>query len=684
MPLSNFLTFFSGFAGLGSEVLYLKLLDYTIGSTPILAFVIIAFFILGQALGSFTALKFRRIYLIEIFLGIYNLSWFFGHEILEKLVASSVATFSPFFGVHLTSFILASVLLAIPALSLGFSFPSLVEINRGASRTQMIHSLGAFGGLILMEFLLYPLVGIFNSLFILSLIHFFNAYALKGHSFFTKKENFSLSIYPVIIGSLTGIIQAGFLMLMPWIFQPFHYIATLVIMSFILGLSIGAWWYKQERFQIENTLTNVSIGLLLSLLSVALLLRIPVQQLSFLVSALSIVFIILLVAIPIGTIFPALMQKNHQRITASQMNISLSLGNFIGIIAAFLLSSGTSVFDLLLSVVILLFVMTVSLFFNHVREKKFEAVISVCLFAFCVTSLTEEKVIKLSNNWNTLFKVEKIFRSHGELAAIFESSYEGHNEIGQQGVIKERRLYQNGFSPIDLNLKWESVISAVGRGYSRQFENSLVLGAGSGRSAGTASLYFNHTDVVDVSPNVKNIVNYLDKENYNLYFNPKVRYFNYDAILSPHLLDRKYDLIVLTVDPGYHLQASKLYTTEFFKSLKSLLNKDGVFIFWLDQTLTSEASQVIINSAKENFKDQKMVSILNNDQGESTYFLVVNSDASLKYTYIASDLDPRLDKFLKESHEFNKSFHDTKSINSIFQPNWSLMTSGFRRETYEK
>lgn len=684
MPLSNFLTFFSGFAGLGSEVLYLKLLDYTIGSTPILAFIIVAFFILGQALGSFTALKFRKIYLIEVIIGCYNLLWFFGHEILEKIVASSVSTLTPFFGVHLTSFLLGSALLAIPSIALGFSFPSLVEINRGASKTQIINSLGAFIGLLLMEFMLYPLVGIFNSLLILSLIHFFNAYCLRNHVFFTKKENISLSFYAVIIGVLTGVIQAGFLMLMPWIFQPFHYISTLVIMSFILGLSIGAWWYKQEKFQIENTLTNVSIGLLLSLLSVALLLKIPVQQLSFQVSALSIVFIILLVSIPIGTIFPALMQKNHQRITASQMNISLSLGNFIGIIIAFLLSSGTSVFDILLSVVILLFVMTVSLFFNHVREKKLEAIISVCLFAFCVTSLTEEKVIKLSANWNTLFKVEKIFRSHGELAAIFESSYEGHNEIGQQGLITERRLYQNGFSPIDLNLKWESVISAVGRGYSKNFDKALVLGAGSGRSAGTASLYFNKTDVVDVSPNVKNLISYLDKENYNLSYNPKTRYYNYDAILSPHLLSEKYDLIILTTDPGYHLQASKLYTKEFFKSIKSLLSKEGVFIFWLDQTITPEATQVIINSANDNFTSQKMVSILTSDKGEATYFLVVNSDSNLKYNYLASDLDPRLDNFLKNIKEFSNTFHETKELNSIFKPNWSLMTSGFRRESYGK
>ena len=104
-----------------------------------------------------------------------------------------------------------------------------------------------------------------------------------------------------------------------------------------------------------------------------------------------------------------------------------------------------------------------------------------------------------------------------------------------------------------------------------------------------------------------------------------------DAVLAPYLLKKKYDLIVLTVDPGYHNLASKLYTNEYFSNIKKLLKKDGVFIFWLDYTLEKNNEDLIVNTAKNNFNNQKFYSIYDNQDGKSTYYLVVNSDSKIRY-----------------------------------------------------
>src|SRR5262245_8994453 len=62
----------AGFAGLGSETLFFKLLDDTVGSSPLVAFAVVATFILGMGTGSLLSPKVRRPWAVEAMLSVYS------------------------------------------------------------------------------------------------------------------------------------------------------------------------------------------------------------------------------------------------------------------------------------------------------------------------------------------------------------------------------------------------------------------------------------------------------------------------------------------------------------------------------------------------------------------------------------------------------------------------------------
>ena len=198
--------------------------------------------------------------------------------------------------------------------------------------------------------------------------------------------------------------------------------------------------------------------------------------------------------------------------------------------------------------------------------------------------------------------------------------------------VKRRRLYQNGYSAIDIDQGSESFIGIIGTAYSRNYENALVLGSGSGRSAGAISLSFKSLDVVDVDPNAKALMEYLIKDNYYLISHPNFKFHEIDAIIAPEVLkNKKYDLIILTVDPSFHALAAKLYTKEYFKKLKKLLTPKGVFIFWMDNTFGEHNEDLLLATAKNVFKYQRGYSIYKSPKGRNTYYLIVNSNEEIVY-----------------------------------------------------
>jgi hypothetical protein len=292
----------------------------------------------------------------------------------------------------------------------------------------------------------------------------------------------------------------------------------------------------------------------------------------------------------------------------------------------------------------------------------------------------------LPDHEDRVVTIERLFRGPSEVSAIYNVPSATH-----RGSVV-RRLYQNGYSPIALNRGAESVIAVVGASYTKKHDRALVLGAGSGRTAGTAAQMFGKTDVLDIGVTVPALLDALVKENMGVLARPNVRYKELDAIHAPIAFEPGYDLIVLTVDPGYLPRSAKLYTLDFFRRIKTLLSEGGVFVFWTDASLDEEATQVLINTGRAAFSEQKVFSegrLVQEGGGTVvTYLFLVHSDLPLSYDRAALGQLPTDDA---ESNALpldsdrdrlvEGRFHPTTEIHTFARPSPRVLFGGFNSGT---
>lgn len=277
----------------------------------------------------------------------------------------------------------------------------------------------------------------------------------------------------------------------------------------------------------------------------------------------------------------------------------------------------------------------------------------------------------------------QLFRGPGELAGSYRAP--------------TRRLYQNGYHPIDLDAGAESLIGAVGAAYTPGRNRALVLGAGSGRSAGTVASVFRSVDVIDVSPLTPRLLEAFTADNGALLRRPGVRLHTLDGIMAPSVLAPGYDLIVLTVDPGFCARAAKLYTEEALMALDRLLAPGGVLIFWSDRDVGDEATQILINTAQRVWPEQKIFSAIGRAQDDPGYYFLVQSRQPLRYqpgllyTQIPPDLElRRLPGFsgplrpgsnepidTEDDRLIRRRFHPTEAVHQLWHPAPALIFRGY-------
>ncbi|MFB3060140.1 MAG: fused MFS/spermidine synthase, partial [Candidatus Binatia bacterium] len=179
--------FLSGFAALALEVLWTRALILTIGITTYAFSIILITFLLGISLGSLIAARFvdrmnvwNAFGILEILRGasVILLMPIFGT--LPFWYLSIIKRFGWSFGAGIsTSFTLTVMVLLLPTLLMGATFPVVAKIvtrdfdSLGVSvgRAYMFNTLGGVGGSLAAGFLLIPLVGVQNSIVLAAVIY---------------------------------------------------------------------------------------------------------------------------------------------------------------------------------------------------------------------------------------------------------------------------------------------------------------------------------------------------------------------------------------------------------------------------------------------------------------------------------------------------------------------------------
>lgn len=615
-----------GLSGLGSETLSFKLLDYAVGSAPTVVFTVVATFLVGMGSGSLLSPRIARPWVAEATLAGVNLAWLVFFDPILAANGALVRTLTPWLGVNLSASLLAFAYVAPPALLLGVSFPALVEKRSDVAHPYVWQALGSIAGVAVVEVVLFPSLGLPGCLWFLCAAHVILAALLMGDDFRMARIPIGRPISRLLaVGTATGALQGIWLFLAQLLFQPFYFVQPAVVATMLAGLFLGSLLWRRLRLPFHRVLLYVLIGVALSSVLATAWLALP-QSASTLVSVAELSLILLPAAIPVGAIVPSyFLERAADRTEVGAAWFAIALGNAAGIMVAGalltrLLSPMTSIALVALALALLIA--------REIGARR-SAVTLLPLGATLVPSIwvgDADFIRRVPGHQGRAIVLENVFRGPGELAAVYAF-------LSPRTGMKERRIYQTGFSPMYLDHSPEGLISAVGAAYAPGRDRALVLGAGSGRSARAAADVFAHADVVDLAVTVPPLLEALAKENHAVLHRANVSYHSIDAIHAPYAFKGSYDLIVLTVDPAFHARAAKLYTIDYLARLKALLRPGGVFIFWADSSLGAEANQVLINTGKAVFREQKLFAAhpLPEKGKHLAYYFLIHSEVALLY-----------------------------------------------------
>lgn len=604
----------AGAGGIGSEIVWLRVVDHTVGHMPLAAPLIVACFIVAAGVGGALAPRIERPWLIALASALLDASLLVGLEPVMAATSATLAVLAPVLGLDGAAALLGAALAIPPALLVGAVLPVLMEAAGEGTRAYGAHALGAVVGVAIVEILVAPSLGLRGCLVGLVLVHASCAIGLaRRASAWSPPRPARLPWALIVIGAGTGAVQGGWLACASLLERPFALVAPVVVSTMLLGLYLGARAWTRWGGALDRVLLLVGLGGALSLGALAAVVRGAVSG-SPLRAAAELVVVVLPVAVPIGAVLPAFLGAGGagsvDRARAGAALLAVSLGNALGLTA--ITAATTALAPAPWAVVAGLGVVVAG---QRTRRGSGWAIL---VGAVLLAAASDDRafVARSAGVPVTDVEIDALWRSPGSVSAIFRA----------QG---QRRLYQTGYQPIDLDARSESLIGAVGAAYAPRHGRALVLGAGSGRSAGAVASVFAQVDVVDLDPHTAELCRALADDNFHLLDQRAVTLHRFDALLAPWVLTPGYDLIVQTVDPGYHALAAKLYTAEHLTRLRRLLAPDGVLILWSDATLSPRANQVLVNTARAVFPQQKLFSAfggLARGLGVTYYFLVQGAE----------------------------------------------------------
>ncbi|MEZ4442798.1 MAG: hypothetical protein R3B72_27125 [Polyangiaceae bacterium] len=625
------LAFASGMCGLAYEVLYSRLLTTYLGDMVTVSATILAAFLTGIGVGSLLAHRFQPwLWLIEGLIGVYGL---LVAAAFSQLSPTTLASLAPRAGGVASLVATVALVVALPSALIGCSVPLfasyLADAEREASasdsfaRVYALYNLGAAACVLVIEFWLLRSAGLSGGLVAIALVNFGTAAGLRlwvrppPAVAVTRLRRPSTALVALfLVSAVSASYQLLMLRFVGTVFGPFHENFALVLAVVMVGLAAGAAWARRRRLPLSIWASLGGLVILLSAVGLgdtarlwALASGTLVQEGSGRTVAKAIVLLVM--TLPAFTVFggavPAYLQGAPARPGEAGRALAVSsFGNCFGfLLTVFVLLAHLSYRDLVLFVGLLTVGAGLAIAPEPWRRSVAVTLGALALagivgvrwperqFALGHLSFVSSK--KLAEAEAAFVRSESIKRLDGDVTII-------HQRSGAEYVTI------NGYSSFavaeDGATNHREVIVGVAPAlYPPERRRALVLGTGTGITAGATATLFDHTEVVEINPAVFAALPRFASHNFDLARRPGVDLLLEDGLSVLARDDERYDLVISTVTSPVYFSSSKLYTVDFFELVKRRLAPGGVFAFWFDARISEAGTGIILETMRSAFSE---------------------------------------------------------------------------------
>lgn len=649
------LAFLSGSSALAHEVLYVKILSTYFGNLFYVSAAILTTFLFSLGIGQIYAKKFiKYIAEIEILIGIFSISLIiffqkFGFALVSNL---SILQISYKFIIPIIFLILV-----FPVFLIGTSIPIFSKMistrknqnqSKNFSNTYLIYNLGAAVSILFLEFFLFRNLGLLKTVIAVSTINFFVGSFLLTQKKFLKiikttdinlnLKHFKKSLIPIFVISFCGgIYQLFILKIMNTIFGPLNENFAIILFIGIFTISISSLIISKRKIKLIPYLYLGAILIITQFLFLNSFIMswAALQNLTqtFSPTLIKITLLLLYTLIPFmffGSSEPLII-KNHKISRTNQIGNLLavsSFGNVAGyLFTVFFLYERIPDYAFPILTATILFV----LFIYTANPKKTKIILVLTLILLTtlllIPTVWPEKTLALG--YKSLKNPEKIKELSSSLEKI--ETFKKYDESTQILHFSDgsKQLMINGYLSLTFeNSKAtgirESLVGLSPSIYSRNTNDALVLGLGSGVTAGSTAQIYNKTKVIEINPSMLEIPKYFEEENMGILQNPSAEIVLQDGIVELLNSEKKYDAIINTVTSPTYYSSSKLWTYEIFNLASLKLNKGGIFSGWFDGKLKENGILSMIKTLEASFKDCKYIYL------SSGYFNFICSNEEIK------------------------------------------------------
>ena len=584
-----------------------------------------------MAAGAFISERYaKHLPLIEIFIGLYSIcaAIFFQLAIQDVI---SVTADSINFNAPVTLISLVWVILIIPAGLIGFSVPLFTRYLKHYTNNQNSHSpfrsvyslynLGAAICILTVEYSLLRQFGITNSFYFAAAINIIIGILLLPLSKnFLKTSYKPVKIKPltfsedkklwvgfILLSIISGLFQLIFLKVTYTVFGPHHENFAIVIALALLGITVGSYLSKFSFFTIKRLCLYGSI--ILSVIIILTDLWVVLWSIADNTTFNKIIAISIYGFIPFvlfGSLVPLLLkelQKQSDAITGKVLCLSSSC-NCIGFLIMMFIMNPYVPGQWIIGLAPLSFMLV----YLYLENYKKIIPISIVPIILLIISLQFWPTDLLKLSYGTLSNYEVLLDTRQNITGYKVIKKYNHRVSIAEFQDGERHLILDGyasvrFQPSGITTLKESIHGLAPALYSPAHDNALILGLGTGVTAGAAAQVFKHIDVVEINPTMFSVIEELKDENYNIQDAKNANFYTQDAFVYLLQNKKKYDSIINTVTGPVYFASSKLYTKDFFEMAKRSLKPGGTYSLWISSPTTEEGIKIIYQTLKESFSD---------------------------------------------------------------------------------